>query len=432
MAPCRPSSSAGGAAGRAQLYFKLGRLLEKELENTRARKNTKALAELSSAYKTFLTTVAEAKTNQTYESLDWAGSSLLTLDAYPDAEKVFRRMLTEFSQDAQFLQQPGGSARMVLIRIKLASSLRGQRKFDEANSLLNEVLEHKPPYREALFEKGMLLEAEAEAGKGSWSAAIKHWEDLTSLHGACPPATRIILRRVVSRGLGLLEAEKPDQGPPGLDGRDAALSQCRRTRNESQVPGLARPSQMIAEGDVPCLLAQVMLSAGFFLGHASAALVVVLACGRAWADDVNLVPGAKLEQAIGGRVRGQVQSESPSEVVVQLGGTTTRVPTELIQSIKYDGQPASFALAEARESAGQLAEAAELFKKAATEMAGKEYPQQAALFREAEVLTDLAAVEPDRIKDAKDKLTKIRAVLSEKPPQLGRSAVPGPYPVGLR
>ena len=121
---------------------------------------------------------------------------------------------------------------------------------------------------------------------------------------------------------------------------------------------------------------------------------------------MNLVPGAKLEQAIGSRVRGQVQSESPSEVVVQLGGTTTRVPTELIQSIKYDGQPASFALAEARESAGQLAEAAELFKKAATEMAGKQYPQQTALFREAEVLTDLAAVEPDRIKDAKDKLTR--------------------------
>ncbi len=65
-----------------------------------------------------------------------------------------------------------------------------------------------------------------------------------------------------------------------------------------------------------------------------------------------------------------------------------------------------FALGEARESAGQLAEAAELFKKAAAESAGKPYPLQAALFREAEVLTDLAAVEPDRIKDAKDKLTK--------------------------
>ena len=112
------------------------------------------------------------------------------------------------------------------------------------------------------------------------------------------------------------------------------------------------------------------------------------------ADDVNLVTGAKFEQAIGGRVRGQVQSESPTEVVVQLGANTTKVPTELIQSIRYDGQSASFALGEARESAGQLAEAAELFKKAAAESAGKPYPLQAALFREAEVLTDLAPSSP--------------------------------------
>ncbi len=124
------------------------------------------------------------------------------------------------------------------------------------------------------------------------------------------------------------------------------------------------------------------------------------------ADDVNLITGAKLEAASGGRVRGQVQSESPTEVVVQLGVTMTKVPTELIQSIRYDGQSASFPLAEARESAGQLAEAAELFKKAAAESTGKPFPLQAALFREAEALTDLAAVEPDRVKDAKEKLTK--------------------------
>jgi tetratricopeptide (TPR) repeat protein len=132
---------------------------------------------------------------------------------------------------------------------------------------------------------------------------------------------------------------------------------------------------------------------------------LMLVCGVSFADDVNLVTGAKFEQAIGGRVRGQVQSESATEVVVQLGANSTKVPTELIQSIRYDGQSASFALGEARESAGQMAEAAEFFKKAAAESTGKPYPQQAALFREAEVLTDLAAVEPDRIKEAKEKLT---------------------------
>ena len=115
-------------------------------------------------------------------------------------------------------------------------------------------------------------------------------------------------------------------------------------------------------------------------------------------------------------MRGQVQSESPSEVVVLLGATTTSVPTDQIQSIRYDGQSANFQLAEARESSGQLAEAAELFKKAATESAGKPFAAQAALFREAEVLTELALVEPDRVKEAKDKLNAFLAGLSDQPP----------------
>jgi len=92
--------------------------------------------------------------------------------------------------------------------------------------------------------------------------------------------------------------------------------------------------------------------------------------------------------------------------VVLLGATSTSVPTDQIQSIRYDGQSANFQLAEARESSGQLIEAAELFKKAAAESAGKPYPLQAALMREAEVLAELAMVEPDRVKEAKDKLTR--------------------------
>jgi tetratricopeptide (TPR) repeat protein len=137
-----------------------------------------------------------------------------------------------------------------------------------------------------------------------------------------------------------------------------------------------------------------------------AAVVTVVMIANARGDDVNLIPGATFKQAIGGRVKGQVQSESPSEVLVLLGATSSSVPTDQIQSIRYDGQSANFQLAEARESSGQLSEAAELFKKAAAESAGKPYPLQAALIREAEVLVELALVEPDHVKDAKDKLTR--------------------------
>ena len=143
-----------------------------------------------------------------------------------------------------------------------------------------------------------------------------------------------------------------------------------------------------------------------FVFKLTTALLALGWCGGARGDDVTLISGTTFKQAIGGRVRGQVQKESPNEVVVSLGATTTSVPTDQIQSIRYDGQSANFQLAEARESSGQLVEAADLFKKAATESAGKPYPLQAALFREAEVLTELSVVEPARAKEAKDKLTR--------------------------
>ena len=49
------------------------------------------------------------------------------------------------------------------------------------------------------------------------------------------------------------------------------------------------------------------------------AVAVVGAPALVRADDVSLVPGTTVKQAIGGRVRGKVQSESPTEVVVTLG-----------------------------------------------------------------------------------------------------------------
>jgi tetratricopeptide (TPR) repeat protein len=154
---------------------------------------------------------------------------------------------------------------------------------------------------------------------------------------------------------------------------------------------------------------EIRLRAAFrsrFTRWAAAGALALASSSALRADDVNLISGTTFKQAIGGRVRGQVQSESPGEVVVQLGANVTNVPTDQIQSIRYDGQSPSFAMAEARESSNQLAEAADLFKKAAAESAAKPFALQAALFREAAVLSDLAAVEPDRIKDAKDKLAR--------------------------
>ena len=97
------------------------------------------------------------------------------------------------------------------------------------------------------------------------------------------------------------------------------------------------------------------------------------------ADDVNLVPGTTFKQAIGGRVKGQVQSESPSEVVVMLGAITSSV--RMIRSSRSATNGHSrrtFHWPRPANQADNYSRAAELFKKAATESAGKPFPVQAA------------------------------------------------------
>jgi tetratricopeptide (TPR) repeat protein len=126
----------------------------------------------------------------------------------------------------------------------------------------------------------------------------------------------------------------------------------------------------------------------------------LLLAAPALADEVVLVPNSTVKGAIGGRVRGTIQSESPSEVVVKLGNNTINVPVGEIVSVHYDGQPPSMALAESREAANQLAEAADLYKKAAADAAGKPFVEQAARFRAAQLLAEVALGDPSRATEA--------------------------------
>ena len=139
-------------------------------------------------------------------------------------------------------------------------------------------------------------------------------------------------------------------------------------------------------------------------GIGLAALSILLAAPTALADVVQLIPGTTFKQGQGGAVRGQVQSETPEQVVVSLGNSTINVPTDQIESIEYQGQPASLQLGETNANAGRAEEALTQFRKAATEAAGKPLVVEAALFREAVTLADLAMTDPGRVKEAVGKL----------------------------
>jgi len=189
IAAMKAVEEAGGGSNRAQLYYKLGRLLERELDRLREKKDAAKLAATQESFKTFLKALTENKTGQTYDSLQWAAERLLALDSGAEAEAVLHRVLDEQLRDPDFLTQDGGTERLLRTKLRLVSALRAQQKFDEATSALDEVLaeEKYKRYIEPLVEQGMLLDAQAEAKKGSWGAAAAHWQGLAQKLGRGNP-----------------------------------------------------------------------------------------------------------------------------------------------------------------------------------------------------------------------------------------------------
>lgn len=149
------------------------------------------------------------------------------------------------------------------------------------------------------------------------------------------------------------------------------------------------------------------------------AMAGLLAAASARGDVVHLIPGSTFKQAQGGAVRGQVTAESPSEVTVSLGNSTISVPTDQVESIEYQGQPASMQLGQTNADAGRAAEAIAQYQKAVTEAAGKPFVIEAAKFGEASLLAESALTEPEHVKDA---VAKLNAFLQAYPK--GRHVVP--------
>ena len=131
---------------------------------------------------------------------------------------------------------------------------------------------------------------------------------------------------------------------------------------------------------------------------------LILAAGgvapMARGDVVTLTPDATTKGASGGVVRGTVISESPTKVEVKLGNTVTPVPTNEVAAITYDGHPAALEQAQDKEAANALAEAAELYKKAAAEAASKPFIAEDAAFGQARAIADLAQTDPARVPEA--------------------------------
>ncbi len=170
--------SGPGGAGLTQLYFGLGKLLEREMESLQKKGDSAGLRRTQSAYQKFLTALVASKTGQTYESLMWAGENMLKLDNGKEAGVVFQRVLDDLAKDKEPADPARHAQRVLRARLRLVSALRGQGDFTRAESELGEIASANPRMLEPLVEKALLAEARAEARQGTWAASFQQWRDL--------------------------------------------------------------------------------------------------------------------------------------------------------------------------------------------------------------------------------------------------------------
>jgi tetratricopeptide (TPR) repeat protein len=198
----------GGSEGKlTQLYYELGRLLEREMEALKRRGDINGFERTQQAYRKFLEVLVASKAGQSYESLQWAGEALLSMsesaraqaeeskrrrmvkqaeailnsahDMARQAEGVFRRVLATYANDAAFQQSPQGKTKLLRTRLKLAAALRNAERFPEAKQVLDDVSAQHKTLLDLMMEQGFLLEARAQAGDAKWSDALDYWRQLS-------------------------------------------------------------------------------------------------------------------------------------------------------------------------------------------------------------------------------------------------------------
>ena len=178
----------GGAGnGAAQLYYELGRLLEREIETLKKRNDKAGLARTEQAYQKFLKALIASKSGQTFQSLSWAADNLLKLGSAKEANEVFTTLINSYGKDPQFLRTKGAADQITLVRLKQVAALRALGELPEAETLLAEIIDQNKRSMEPQMEKGYLLDAKAEAKKGTWVAAYNHWKGLALKLGNMSP-----------------------------------------------------------------------------------------------------------------------------------------------------------------------------------------------------------------------------------------------------
>ena len=212
MADMKALEAAGGAGNNAtQLYYELGRLLEKEAETLRKRNDTARLARTEQAYGKFLKALVANKQGQTFQSLRWAADNLLKLGAVGDATRVYKDLVDYYSKDPEFLKTPNATNLILTTRIRQVSALRQVGQLNEAEAAINELIEQNRRLLDPQVEKGHILDAKAVAKVGTWADAAAYWKGLATKLGQMNPKPADYYDAWYHSALALQKQGKADQ-----------------------------------------------------------------------------------------------------------------------------------------------------------------------------------------------------------------------------
>jgi tetratricopeptide (TPR) repeat protein len=135
-------------------------------------------------------------------------------------------------------------------------------------------------------------------------------------------------------------------------------------------------------------------------GLLSVGAMILALAGTSVADEVILIPNSTFKVP-GNRVRGNIDAETPNVVKIQpTAGAAQEIPVDQIASVSYSGQPPMMQLAETSESQGNVAEAIDRYKRAASEASSLPLAAQAAQFGAARALAGLALASPNKADEA--------------------------------
>jgi tetratricopeptide (TPR) repeat protein len=165
-------------ASVTQLYFELGRSLQRELDALGARTDAPSQARYTQtrdAYIQFLKALAGSESGQTFDSLLFAAQSLLDVGQPAEALPVLDRLLTTYATDSDFLSRPDAESKLLLVRLRKARALYQGEQFIEAAALLDEVDRLRPDTLESSMERGQLLSAWAVKEPARWKDALALW-----------------------------------------------------------------------------------------------------------------------------------------------------------------------------------------------------------------------------------------------------------------